>query len=71
MRLPALRGTFTRACDLQVMFMSCNTELVSVSDEVMEKTWRSYQPGVRRRMGLLEWPALLQELDRVDSSYAS
>ena len=60
-----------RACDLQVTFMSCNAQLVKVSDEVIEKTWRSYQPGVRRRFGLLEWPALLQELDRTDPSYAS
>jgi ribulose-5-phosphate 4-epimerase/fuculose-1-phosphate aldolase len=60
-----------RACDLQVMFMSCNAELVKCSDALVEKTWRSYQPGVRRRFGILEWPALLEELDRVDGSYAN
>jgi hypothetical protein len=27
------------------------------------------KPGVRRRFGLLEWPALLRKLDRGDSSY--
>jgi ribulose-5-phosphate 4-epimerase/fuculose-1-phosphate aldolase len=58
-----------RACDLQVMMMSCNTEMVTPPDEVIEQTWRSYQPGVRRRFGLLEWPALLRELDRIDPSY--
>jgi ribulose-5-phosphate 4-epimerase/fuculose-1-phosphate aldolase len=58
-----------RACDLQVMMMSCNTEMVTPPAEVIEQTWRSYQPGVRRRFGLLEWPALLRELDRIDPSY--
>jgi len=27
------------------------------------------KPGVRRRFGLLEWPALLRKLDRVDPGY--
>lgn len=58
-----------RACDLQVMMMSCNTEMVVPSQAVIEKTWLSYQPGVRRRFGVLEWPALLKELDRIDPSY--
>jgi len=26
-------------------------------------------PGMRRRFGLLEWPALLRKLDRADPSY--
>jgi hypothetical protein len=32
-------------------------------------SWRQYQPGVRRRFGALEWPALLKKLDRIDPSY--
>ncbi len=58
-----------RACDLQVMMMSCHTEMVTPSQEIIDKTWLSYQPGVRRYFGVLEWPALLQELDRIDPSY--
>jgi ribulose-5-phosphate 4-epimerase/fuculose-1-phosphate aldolase len=58
-----------RACDLQVMMMSCHTEMVVPSPAVIDKTWNSYQPGVRRNFGVLEWPALIQELDRIDPSY--
>ncbi len=62
-----------RSCDLQVMLMSCNTALIKPSDAVVEKTWAAYQPGGRRhaqqKRGLLEWPSLLQELDRIDSSF--
>jgi ribulose-5-phosphate 4-epimerase/fuculose-1-phosphate aldolase len=58
-----------RACDLQVMFMSCQTEMVAPPQEVIDKTWLSYQPGVRRNFGVLEWPALLEELDRVSPGY--
>jgi hypothetical protein len=28
-----------------------------------------YQPGVRRTMGLLEWPAMRRLADRLDPSY--
>ena len=58
-----------RACDLQVMMMSCQTEMLVPAQAIIDKTWNSYQPGVRRRWGELEWPALIQELDRVDPSY--
>ena len=58
-----------RTCDLQVMMMSCQTATVVPSQAIIDKTWNSYQPGVRRRWGELEWPALIQELDRVDPSY--
>jgi len=58
-----------RACQLQVMALSCNTELQMPSQEVVQYTNHQMQPGVRRRFGLLEWPALLRKLDRADSSY--
>jgi ribulose-5-phosphate 4-epimerase/fuculose-1-phosphate aldolase len=58
-----------RACQLQVMALSCNTELALPPQEVVDETWRLFQPGVRRRFGLLEWPALLRKLDRLDPSY--
>jgi ribulose-5-phosphate 4-epimerase/fuculose-1-phosphate aldolase len=60
-----------RSCQLQVMALSCNTELSLPSKEVVAHTNRQFSPatpGVRRR-GLLEWPALLQRLDALDSSY--
>ncbi len=58
-----------RACQVQVAALSCNVELGLPSAEVVEDAWRQYQPGVRRRFGLLEWPALLAKLDRLDPSY--
>ena len=44
-------------------------ELVLPPEAVVEETWRLYQPGVRRRFGLLEWPGLLRRLDRLDPSF--
>jgi hypothetical protein len=37
--------------------------------EVVNEAWRLFQPGVRRRFGVLEWPALLRKLDKIDTSY--
>jgi ribulose-5-phosphate 4-epimerase/fuculose-1-phosphate aldolase len=58
-----------RACQLQVSALSCNTELAMPPRELIEATSHLYQPGVRRRFGLLEWPALLKKLDQLDPSY--
>jgi ribulose-5-phosphate 4-epimerase/fuculose-1-phosphate aldolase len=58
-----------RACQLQVMALSCNTELQFPPQEVLEYTHHQMNPNVRRRFGLLEWPALLRKLDRKDPSY--
>ena len=58
-----------RACRAQIMAMSCNTELVIPPPEVIERTNHVYRPEVRRRYGLLEWPAMLRQLDRRDPSY--
>jgi len=58
-----------RACELQVMTLSCNTELQMPPSEVTQYTNNLMLPGVRRRFGLLEWPALLRKLDRKDPSY--
>jgi len=58
-----------RACQLQVMALSCNTEIELPPEEVVNEAWRLFQPGVRRRFGVLEWPALLRKLDRKDPSY--
>jgi ribulose-5-phosphate 4-epimerase/fuculose-1-phosphate aldolase len=58
-----------RACQVQVAALSCNVELKLPPQEIVEESWRLYQPGVRRRFGVLEWPALLAKLDRIDPSY--
>jgi ribulose-5-phosphate 4-epimerase/fuculose-1-phosphate aldolase len=58
-----------RACQLQVTALSCNTELAMPPKDLIEATNKLYLPGVRRRFGLLEWPALLRKLDSIDPSY--
>ncbi|HEY0884594.1 MAG TPA: class II aldolase/adducin family protein [Ramlibacter sp.] len=57
------------ACRSQVAAMSCNSPLWPVPAEVLEETWRNYQPGTRRPYGVMEWPALLRKLDRLDPGY--
>ena len=58
-----------RACQVQVAALSCNAELGLPPAEVVEESWHQYQPGVRRRFGLLEWPALIAKLERLDPSF--
>ena len=49
--------------------MACNTPLRKVAQPIVEATWNQYQPGTRRPYGVMEWPALLRKLDRIDPSY--
>ncbi len=58
-----------RACQVQVAALSCNTELQLPPEKIVMDSYRLYQPGVRRRFGVLEWPALLKKLDAIDPSY--
>ena len=58
-----------RACQLQVTTLSCNTEIRLPPAEVVNQTYDGFKPGVRRRWGLIEWPALLRKLDKIDPSY--
>src|SRR6266436_1640066 len=60
-----------RACEVQVMALSCNTRLVYPPREVLEKTFDKVEPrpNLPNRNGELAWPALLRKLDRVDPSY--
>jgi ribulose-5-phosphate 4-epimerase/fuculose-1-phosphate aldolase len=57
------------ACRSQLAAMACNSPLVQVARPVLEETWNNYQPGTRRPYGLMEWPALLRKLDRIDPNY--
>lgn len=72
---PTIAEAFTalywleRACQLQVMAMSCNTALHLPTPEVVERTNHLYKPQTRRPFGLMEWPALLRMLDRRDPSF--
>ena len=60
-----------RACEIQVMALSCNTKLVYPPQDVLEATFDKVKPrpGLPNRNGDLAWPALLRKLDRVDTSY--
>lgn len=57
------------SCHAQLAAMACNSPLVQVPQPVLEETWSNYQPGTRRPYGVMEWPALLRKLDRMDPSY--
>jgi hypothetical protein len=49
--------------------MACGVPLNEVPAKVLEETYMNYQPQTRRPYGVMEWPALLRKLDRLDSSY--
>ena len=57
------------SCKTQIAAMSCNTKLIDVPADVVEATYINYQPHVRRPFGVLDWPALLRKLDRIDPSF--
>ncbi len=57
------------ACQTQLAAMACNTPFAKVPQPILEETWNNYQPSTRRPYGLMEWPALLRKLDRLDPSY--
>ncbi|MEM6971194.1 MAG: class II aldolase/adducin family protein [Pseudomonadota bacterium] len=57
------------ACKAQVKAMAANTGMVLPPQDVIEKTNHLYRPEVRRPFGVLEWPALMRKLDRIDPSY--
>jgi ribulose-5-phosphate 4-epimerase/fuculose-1-phosphate aldolase len=58
-----------RACQVQVATLSCNVELQLPPQAVIDESYRLYLPQTRRPFGVLEWPALLRKLDRIDPSY--
>jgi ribulose-5-phosphate 4-epimerase/fuculose-1-phosphate aldolase len=57
------------ACHSQLAAMACQTPLQQVPQPILEETWNNYQPSTRRPYGLMEWPALLRKLDRMDTSF--
>jgi len=58
-----------RACQAQLMAMACNTELNLPDPATVTLTNQRYQPGRRRSITELEWPALLRMLERRDPSF--
>lgn len=58
------------ACKVQVDALRSGEALTMPPQDVIDKTHHLYQPGVRRRFGILEWPAMLRYLDRRNPGYA-
>ena len=57
------------ACKAQLLAMGSGTALRTPSAEVVAQTNHMYRPEVRRPFGVLEWPALMRKLDRIDPTY--
>src|SRR4051812_19363978 len=53
----------------QLAAMATGSTLVQVPKKVLEETYLNYQPQTRRPYGVMEWPALLRMLDRMDPGY--
>jgi ribulose-5-phosphate 4-epimerase/fuculose-1-phosphate aldolase len=53
----------------QLAAMATGAKLVHVPQPVLQETYMNYQPQTRRPYGVMEWPALLRKLDRMDPSY--
>jgi ribulose-5-phosphate 4-epimerase/fuculose-1-phosphate aldolase len=61
--------TFQRACEIQIMAQGTGTELVPISQAVLD-TVPGYLKAVMRGAGSgLAWPALLRRLDKVAPGY--
>lgn len=56
-----------RACEYQLAAMAGGTELVTLSQEIIDTVPK--QTGHFKFAGTLEWPALLTNLDKTDPSY--
>jgi len=53
----------------QLAAMATGAKLRPVPERVLQETYMNYQPRTRRPYGVMEWPALLRKLDRMDPSY--
>src|ERR1700687_757610 len=51
----------------QLAAMATRAKLSTVSEKVLQETYMNYQPQTRRPYGVMEWPALLRKLARVES----
>jgi ribulose-5-phosphate 4-epimerase/fuculose-1-phosphate aldolase len=57
------------ACRAQLAAMATGGKLVTVPQPVLQETYMNYQPQTRRPYGVMEWPALLRKLDRLDPGF--
>ncbi len=57
------------SCRSQLAALACGVKLREVPPKVLAETHENYQPHKRRPYGVMEWPALLRKLDRMDPSF--
>src|SRR6185437_4849416 len=57
------------SCRSQLAAMATGAKLREVPAAVLQETYMNYQPQTRRPYGVMEWPALLRKLDRMDPGY--
>jgi len=62
---------FEQVCRAQLAALASGRELTMVPHEIVESTRRNYSPETRRPFGVMEWPAMLRKLNRIDPSYAA
>jgi len=58
-----------KACRAQLLAQGADDEIIIPPRAVQEKTSHAYKRGVRRVVGLMEWPAMRRLADRLDPSY--
>jgi ribulose-5-phosphate 4-epimerase/fuculose-1-phosphate aldolase len=58
-----------KACRAQLLAQGADDEIIIPPRAVQEKTSHAYKRGVRRIVGLMEWPAMRRLADRLDPSY--
>ncbi len=57
------------AARAQLAAMATGQKIIPVPEKVLHETYMNYQPQTRRPYGLMEWPALLRKLDRLDPGF--
>ena len=53
----------------QLAAMATGAKILPVPAPVLDATYMNYQPQTRRPYGVMEWPALLRKLDRMDPGF--
>ena len=53
----------------QLAAMATGAKLVHVPEKVLHDTYMNYQPQTRRPYGVMEWPALLRMMERLDPAF--
>lgn len=57
------------SCKTQLAAMACDSKLVEPREDVLAATREMYRSQLSRPLGVLDWPALLRKLDRIDPSF--